>query len=94
MTCRALQPILVAALLLPLSAGADVLIGERLRGDDVRAGEDVPRRGATPDRVEERFGEPENRRDPVGDPPISRWDYPEFSVYFESDRVLHAVRRQ
>jgi hypothetical protein len=23
--------------------------------------------------------------------PITRWDYPQFSVYFEHDRVLHSV---
>ena len=27
----------------------------------------------------------------LGNPPITRWDYPQFSVYFENDRVLHTV---
>jgi hypothetical protein len=27
----------------------------------------------------------------VGAPPITRWDYPNFSVFFEGDRVIHAV---
>ena len=27
-------------------------------------------------------------------PPITRWDYPAFSVYFEHDRVIHAVARR
>ena len=27
----------------------------------------------------------------VGQPPITRWDYPHFSVFFEKDRVIHAV---
>jgi hypothetical protein len=29
----------------------------------------------------------------VEQPPITRWDYPAFSVYFEHDRVIHAVAR-
>jgi hypothetical protein len=41
--------------------------------------------------VQGRFGEPTQRRGTVGSPPITRWDYPQFSVYFEHDRVLHAV---
>ena len=28
----------------------------------------------------------------VGQPPITRWDYREFSVYFERDRVINSVR--
>jgi hypothetical protein len=41
--------------------------------------------------VQSRFGEPTNRHATVGNPPITRWDYPQFAVYFENDRVLHAV---
>jgi hypothetical protein len=29
---------------------------------------------------------------PVGQPPITRWDYREFSVYFEYDHVINSVR--
>jgi hypothetical protein len=41
--------------------------------------------------VQGRFGEPTERHATVGNPPITRWDYPQFSVYFEHDRVLHSV---
>jgi hypothetical protein len=50
-----------------------------------------PTRGMTMRQVEERFGAPAQRRGTVGQPPITRWDYAEFSVYFEHERVLHAV---
>lgn len=50
-----------------------------------------PRRGKSTDQVLEEFGSPASRRGPVGDPPISVWEYPQFSVYFEHDRVLHTV---
>jgi hypothetical protein len=41
--------------------------------------------------VESRFGAPEAKVAPVGDPPISRWEYQNFVVFFEYDRVIHAV---
>ncbi len=41
--------------------------------------------------VEKRFGAPTNRHPTVGKPPITRWDYPGFSVFFEGDRVIHSV---
>ncbi len=50
-----------------------------------------PPAGASMDRVLQRFGEPLPRLGPVGEPPISHWVYPDFIVYFEHDRVIHAV---
>lgn len=41
-----------------------------------------------------RFGEPQQRLPAVGQPPISRWVYADFTVYFEYDRALHAVRHR
>lgn len=52
-----------------------------------------PTRGMSRQRVEAEFGAPSSRRGPVGDPPISRWDYPGFAVFFEYDRVIHAVSK-
>lgn len=53
-----------------------------------------PTRGMTQASVQSRFGAPEARRAAVGEPPISRWDYSGFIVYFEYDRVIHAVDRR
>ena len=44
-----------------------------------------------PDELLQRFGEPQQRLGPVGEPPISHWVYPDFVVYYEYDRVIHAV---
>lgn len=52
-----------------------------------------PARGMSQDRVAREFGEPQSRRSAVGDPPISRWDYEDFIVYFEYDKVIHAVSK-
>jgi hypothetical protein len=50
-----------------------------------------PARGATMSAVEARFGAPQSRHAAVGTPPITRWDYAGFSVYFEYQRVIDAV---
>lgn len=52
---------------------------------------DRPARGLTMDKVEAKFGAPSRRVPAVGEPPITRWEYPGFVVYFERDRVIHAV---
>ena len=62
-------------------AHADTLViplGQQQAGQ----AEPMPVRGVSSAVVIERFGQPTQRHDPVGEPPIRRWDYPEFSVYF------------
>jgi len=51
----------------------------------------VPTRGLTMAQVERGFGAPANRLDAIGQPPITRWVYPSFVVYFEHNIVIHAV---
>lgn len=58
---------------------------------DPAAASRVPQRGMDQQDVLTAFGSPSERHTPVGDPPITRWDYPGFRVYFEYDLVLHAV---
>ncbi|MDQ2075598.1 hypothetical protein [Marinimicrobium sp. ABcell2] len=50
-----------------------------------------PSAGMSKERVEELFGAPAERGRPVGDPPISKWDYGDYVVYFEHNTVLHSV---
>jgi hypothetical protein len=52
---------------------------------------DRPERGTKMGAVEARYGAPATRYPAVGQPPITRWDYPGFVVFFENDLVLHAV---
>jgi len=52
-----------------------------------------PRLGSTMATVRSTYGDPSKASGPVGEPPITRWDYPGFSVYFEHDSVLHSVVR-
>ena len=51
----------------------------------------MPTRGSSMQRVLSEFGEPINRIGPVGEPPITEWDYGDFRVYFEYSTVLHSV---
>jgi hypothetical protein len=51
----------------------------------------TPRRGMTMNEVSTKFGTPTNKVPAVGRPPISRWEYPGFVVYFENDHVIHSV---
>ena len=52
---------------------------------------ELPRRGVNMAAVEAQFGAPRARHAAVGQPPITRWDYEGFSVYFENTHVIHAV---
>ena len=50
-----------------------------------------PKSGMSMDQESSKFGEPNNKMAAVGDPPITRWEYDQYTVYFEYDRVIHAV---
>lgn len=54
----------------------------------------VPVRGMVMDQVELRFGVPDAKLPAVGEPPISRWVYRDFTVYFEDRYVIHSVVHQ
>ncbi len=56
-----------------------------------RTNVNMPARGMTMDRVRSAFGQPAGQRSAVGDPPITRWEYDGFVVYFEYQYVLHTV---
>jgi len=53
-----------------------------------------PTRGMTQAAVEASFGAPQSVRDAIGDPPITRWEYAGFVVFFEYDKVIHAVSKR
>ena len=51
----------------------------------------APVRGMTMEQVSGKFGNPANKIPAVGKPPISRWEYASFVVFFEYDHVIHTV---
>src|SRR5690554_6564743 len=54
--------------------------------------QNLPKRGTSRAQVQRTHGEPTTRHAAVGQPPTTRWDYPGYSVSFENDHVIHAVR--
>ncbi|MES9846323.1 MAG: hypothetical protein ABW162_15110 [Candidatus Sedimenticola sp. PURPLELP] len=92
---KLIAPLLLAAALIPAASvvTADVLLLDAISENPVNSAEGVPRPGAgqTMDQVRSRFGEPANEIPWIGDPPISRWVYDDFTVYFEHDHVITTV---
>lgn len=71
-------------------AQADIVAVDN--GIAVKAADGIaPTRGMTMSQVASKFGEPATKIPAVGNPPITRWEYPGFVVYFEGDHVIHSV---
>jgi hypothetical protein len=70
------------------TATADVLLIEKVRERMMRS---LPDNGLTMQQVEQRYGEPLQRRAAVGNPPITRWVYDDYSVFFEYNLVIESV---
>ena len=87
-----LLPVIVAGS--AAAAGDEPGTGELNPADVVQLVPGMPERGRTMEGVRSRLGEPRRVIGPVGSPPITRWVYDEFTVYFEHDRVLHSVKRR
>lgn len=51
----------------------------------------LPGRGMSMEMVQNRFGDASEKFSAVGEPPITKWIYKNFTVYFESEFVIHAV---
>ena len=82
-------PALFCALLLPPPSLAETL--ETPLGQQGEAVAGLPQLGESKRSVLERFGLADEEHPPVGQPPITRWDYRSFSVYFEYDHVINSV---
>lgn len=54
----------------------------------------MPGQGASMSQVEKHFGPPREKLAPVGNPPITRWVYGDYTVYFEHEYVIHSVRNE
>ena len=73
-------------------ASADTLIMNGIEQDRATASQ-RPSSGMSMDKVAAQFGAPDTKDPAVGKPPITRWEYKDFVVYFEYDHVIHAVAR-
>jgi hypothetical protein len=94
-----MQTRFIAALLCGCAFSCAALAETIVVNDQVQVREsnvDRPKRGVTMAEVEKQFGAPVTRHAAVGSggahqPPITRWDYNGFSVFFERDRVIDSV---
>ncbi len=82
---------LIAALLLLTVAGP--LTADVLQVPEQPAATALPSRGMSMEAVLAAFGEPLEKAPAVGDPPITRWIYADYVVFFEYDRVIHSVAK-
>lgn len=76
---------------IPTSVAEDIRIpiGEQAKNQSPI---DMPGKGMSKERVKTLFGEPLEEVPAKGQPPISRWKYQDFTVYFDSNAVIHCVR--
>jgi hypothetical protein len=87
-------PLLAAAFMIAAPAHADTFDVRSNAERSHRA--DVPRRGMTMAEVERYYGAPVEKLPTAGGdaprhPPINRWRYAGYTVYFERNRVIHSV---
>jgi len=75
------------------SVDADTLLLETIAESPANTAQGIPRptRGMSMDSVQSRYGRPAKIHAPIGDPPITRWDYADYSVFFEYRQVLTSV---
>ncbi len=57
------------------------------------AAAELPVTGSLMDTVAAEYGEPADKTLPIGQPPITRWIYDNFTVVFENDHVITAFPR-
>src|SRR5688572_3056237 len=89
---RTRLPQLLAGLVVAVAAASSVSADELNTPPAPTASESRgPVRGMSMDKVEATFGAPIERVPAVGEPPITRWKYPGFEVYFEHQLVIHTV---
>jgi len=95
MQIRILAALLCSCAVVAGTAFAEtIVVNDQVQVREARS--DVPKRGLTMDDVEKHFGAPVTRHPTVGgssaqQPPITRWDYNGFSVFFEHEHVIHSV---
>jgi len=75
------------------SCFADVLLIDVINKEPANseAGLLRPTKGQTMAQVESLFGKSVKAYQAIGKPPITRWNYSKFSVYFEHQFVIHSV---
>ena len=61
------------------------------QAEDVKGIMPTPRQGQSMTLVQAKWGQAISRSETVGEPPITKLEYPDFFVYFENQTVIHTV---
>ncbi len=94
------QIVLAAAAVSFIACATPAFAGDTSTPLAIRAQQPInaphPTRGMTMAQVQKQFGAPQSKMDPRGGqkrdwPTINRWVYPQYTVYFQRDRVLDVV---
>jgi len=86
--------VFILGILLTGTSAADVLLMDSIQ---TAPAVDTPRAGINMDSVRATYGNPIQEYPTVSEnggplqPPITRWDYNGYSVYFENNLVVHSV---
>ncbi len=83
--------VLLFAVALPAQADVLSIAEPTYRTPNSAEGVLRPSRGMSMDQVEAKFGSAIEKRAAIGEPPITRWRYPQFDVFFEHNLVIHSV---
>lgn len=90
-TAKVLRVIALSiALTTPTVALAEIIQLNGMHGA-VQLEQNTPTRGMSKTAVLKKFGKPSSEESAVGKPPVSTWQYPNFTVYFEKNAVIHTV---
>jgi hypothetical protein len=89
---RSKLPVLAALALSCSAVVSSAALADELRTPRVTSeSAGRPARGMSMEKVEATFGAPTSRSPAIGEPPITRWEYPGYTVYFEHQFVIHTV---
>ena len=85
-------------LVITLIAISPLVVGDTLLLDSIAETPDNstigilrPSRGQSMEQVYSKFGQAQKEVSAVGKPPITRWVYEKFTVYFEHNHVIETV---
>lgn len=83
--------VLIAAFLMLLQPWAQADVLTLPPAETAAPAAPMPVAGMTMEQVKQKFGAPIKALPAVGKPPITRWEYDGYIVYFEQHYVLRAV---
>jgi hypothetical protein len=76
-----------------VTSNADVLLIDIIKKEPANSPSGLvrPTNGQSMEQVKSQHDEPSKAYPTIGEPPITRWNYEKFAVYFEHNLVIHSV---